>query len=125
MQQRLPLRKIPDGRTDTARRLRRDSTDAERKLWALLRGRRLIGCKFRRQYPIGSYVADFACFAHRLVVELDGGQHATQEKRDAARTRAIERRGFRVIRFWNNDVLRNPEGVLTMVLEALEASARK
>ncbi|MCC7049503.1 MAG: endonuclease domain-containing protein [Alphaproteobacteria bacterium] len=116
----LAVKKRPNPNTSRARVLRRDSTDAERAMWRLLRSRRLVGHKFRRQLPIGPYIADFACFEGKLVVELDGGQHGIAIARDAARTRAIERHGFRVVRFWNNDVLANPEGVLTMILQALE-----
>lgn len=116
----MTLRKRPHPNVPRARVLRRDSTDAERAMWRLSRSRHLAGHKFRRQLPIGPYIADFACFARRLVVELDGGRHGIAIARDAARTRAIERHGFRVVRFWNNDVLANPEGVLMMIVEALE-----
>ena len=117
----MTLIKRPNRRIPRARQLRQASTDAERKMWSLLRGRRLPAFKFRRQYPIGRYIADFACLSRRLAVELDGSQHALNVESDAIRTRAIEASGFKVIRFWNNDVLANPEGVLTMVLEALES----
>lgn len=115
----MAVKKRPNPSTNRARALRRDSTDAERAMWRLLRSRQLAGHKFRRQLPIGPYIADFACFARKLVVELDGGQHGIAVARDAARTRVIERHGYRVARFWNNDVLENPEGVLTMILAAL------
>jgi very-short-patch-repair endonuclease len=98
--------------------MHRIATDAERKLWLMLRDRRLDGIKFRRQVPFGSYILDFVCFERRLVIEVDGGQHAdlmTDRLRDA-RLRA---EGFRVVRYWNNDVLKNPEGVLTDLLERL------
>ena len=91
----------------TARRLRRDQTDAERKLWFRLRDRRLDGLKFRRQVPIDCYVVDFCCESARLIVELDGGQHAERSAEDAARTAALEARGYLVLRFWNNEVLQN------------------
>ena len=119
----MTLKKHPHPNVPRARILRRDSTDAERAMWRLLRSRQLAGFKFRRQLPIGPYVADFACFARRLVVEIDGGQHGIAVARDAVRTRVIERHGFRVVRFWNNDMLANPKGVLTMILQALEAEA--
>jgi len=112
-------KKRPNKLVPRARQLRRDSTDIERKMWTLLRGRQLDDYKFRRRFPIGRYVADFACFAERLVIEVDGGLHADNPE-DAKRTRFIEAQGFRVIRFWNTDVLANPEGVLTTILEALE-----
>jgi len=116
----MTITKRPVANTARARALRRDSTEAERKLWSLLRSRRLSAYKFRRQFPIGPYIADFACFARRLVIELDGGQHASAQSYDEARTRYLESQGWRVLRFWNNDALANPEGVLTMTLEALQ-----
>jgi very-short-patch-repair endonuclease len=76
--------------------------------------------RFRRQHPIGSYVVDFACLGRKLAIELDGGQHAQQEKEYAARTREIARRGYRVIRFWNNDVMHNLAGVLDVIRRELE-----
>jgi very-short-patch-repair endonuclease len=106
---------------ERARRLRREGTDVERAMWAILRDRRLAGSKFRRQHPIGPFVADFACLDARLVVELDGGQHAEHPAADAARTGFLESRGLRVLRFWNNEVLTNREGVLTVILEAVAA----
>ncbi|HYB57668.1 MAG TPA: endonuclease domain-containing protein, partial [Alphaproteobacteria bacterium] len=89
-----------------ARQLRIDMTDAERRLWSALRGRRLEGYKFRRQHPLGPFIVDFACLEHRLVVEADGG-HADSDD-DRRRTAWLERRGWRVVRFWNNDILANP-----------------
>jgi very-short-patch-repair endonuclease len=106
-------------RTERARRLRRDSADAERKLWSILRGRKLDGFKFRRQVPIDRYFADFACVAAKLVVELDGGQHAERIERDLDRTRTLEACGWRVIRFWNHAVLAEREGVAATILAAL------
>jgi len=102
-----------------ARRLRVDATDAERKLWYLLRRRELAGWKFRRQRPVDRYIADFACVEAKLIVELDGGQHAGNAA-DELRTRRLEALGWQVMRFWNPDVLTNPEGVLTMILDALQ-----
>ena len=93
-------------------------TDAERRLWAALRGRRLQGYKFRRQRPVGPFIVDFACIEHRLVVEADGGQHADNQY-DADRTAWLEKRGWRVLRFWNNEILANPEGVQEAVLQVL------
>ena len=106
----------PRSLTKVARKLRSQMTDAERKLWFALRGRRFEAFKFRRQVPIGPYVADLICFEARLVVEVDGGQHAGSG-RDATRDRWLAENGFRVTRFWNNEVLSNLEGVL-MVLTA-------
>jgi adenine-specific DNA-methyltransferase len=95
-----------------ARDLRKHLTEAERRLWWILRQRQLAGHRFRRQAPIGPYVVDFFCPSARLIVELDGGQHAAEADYDANRTRWLEQRGYRVLRFWNNDVLANPEGVV-------------
>ena len=102
-----------------ARRLRRDSTDAELRLWLLLRDRRLAGYRFRRQHPIGDFIVDFACTKHRLIVEADGGQHS-DNKADERRTKALEGEGWRVIRFWNNDVVANTQGVVETILRALQ-----
>jgi very-short-patch-repair endonuclease len=100
---------------DAARTLRRNSTDVERLMWRLLRDRRFAGVKFRRQVPIGPYVADFASIEQRLAVEADGGQHggALDERRDAF----LAKQGWRVVRFWNSDVLQNRNGVLEHLLQ--------
>jgi very-short-patch-repair endonuclease len=103
------------------RTMRRASTDAEQNLWYLLRDRRLDGIKFRRQVPFKSYILDFVCFERKLVVEIDGGQH-TDSKADQARDDLLRADGFHVARYWNNDVLRNAEGVLTDLLERLASS---
>ena len=102
-----------------ARQLRVEATDAEARLWVHLRNRSLGGFKFRRQFPVGPYVADFVCIERKLIVELDGGQHADNPA-DERRTRFLELRGYRVIRFWNPDVLSNTDGVLEMILLELE-----
>jgi very-short-patch-repair endonuclease len=101
-----------------ARYLRSRMTDAERKLWFLLRDRRFAQVKFRRQVPIGPFIADFLCFESRLVIEVDGGQHA-ESLRDIKRDRWFAANGFRVLRFWNNEVLSNPHGVFAMIGKAL------
>ena len=101
-----------------AARLRREMTDAELALWFELRNRRLAGFKFKSQWSLGAFVADFCCLSRRLVVEVDGGQH--EEARDAGLTAWLAAHGFRVIRFWNNDVLTNMDGVLQVILAALE-----
>ena len=103
-----------------ARRLRRSSTDAERRLWNRIRSRALGGHKFVRQEPIGRYIVDFVCRERRLIIELDGGQHAT-DKRDAVRDQWLTGHRYRVLRFWNNDVMRNMEGVPEAIAIALEA----
>jgi very-short-patch-repair endonuclease len=98
-----------------ARELRRNSTDAERRLWYHLRGHRLQGLRFRRQHPIGGYFADFACLELGLVVELDGGQHDLRREHDVVRSAVMAAHGFEVLRFWNNDVLSNTTGVLVTI----------
>jgi len=103
---------------DFARGLRKRQTDAERRLWARLRDRRLLGAKFARQVPIGPYVVDFCCREAKLIIELDGGQHATQGH-DADRTVFLECLGYRVLRFWDNDALANPDGVLQRIAQQL------
>ena len=102
-----------------ARQLRRDQTDAEQALWARLRDRQLFGAKFRRQHPIGPFVADFCCPQRKLIVELDGGQHAARVAADQKRARFLQEQGYRVLRFWNHDVLGNTEAVLERIVEAL------
>ncbi len=102
-----------------ARRLRQTPTEAEIRLWSRLRRKQLDGFRFRRQQPIGPYVVDFFCPEAALIVEVDGGQHAWSETEDSARTRWLEARGYRVVRFWNNDVLGNTDGVLLSIRDAL------
>ena len=109
--------------TPVARKLRREPTDAEQRLWSRLRGAQL-GMRFTRQFPIGNAVADFACRSLKLVVECDGGQHA-DSRADEARTRMIEAHGYRVIRFWNNDVLANTDGVMLRIGEELALAANR
>ncbi len=99
--------------------MRRKFTEPEVRLWLQLRAKRLDGAKFRRQRVIGRYIADFACRSPMLVIEVDGGTHVGREAYDAARTRFLENRGYRVIRFTNDDVMSNLEGVLTAIAEAL------
>ena len=95
--------------TELARALRKNPTEAERTLWRHLRLRQLDEHKFRRQQPVGSYIVDFICIEKRLVVELDGGQHSEQVASDAERTALLEGEGFRVLRFWNHEVLKDIE----------------
>ena len=107
------------GKTLTrAQRLRREMTDAERKLWSALRNRQLDGAKFRRQQPIGPFIADFVCQEQRLIIEADGGQHADGVT-DDRRTAFLESKGYRVLRFWNNDILSNLDGVAQVIAVAL------
>ena len=103
--------------TPVARKLRRHQTDAEMRLWYYLRGRRFEGAKFVRQCPIGRSVADFGCRSLRIGIELDGGQHSAGI--DVARTQVIEAFGYRLIRFWNNDVLENTSGVLEIIRQEI------
>jgi very-short-patch-repair endonuclease len=105
------------------RRLRNAPTDAEHRLWQRLRGRQIEDCKFRRQHPYGDFILDFACLERRVVVELDGSQHFNADKRDATRTLALESEGFAVLRFWNNEVFENIEGVLEAIRQCLEQRA--
>ena len=105
---------------DNSRKLRKNMTDAEKQLWKILRAKQLEGFKFRRQTPIDTYITDFVCLEQRLVIELDGGQHANTAMYDAKRTRYLESQGFRILRFWNNDVLQNPEGVVKTILRQLQ-----
>jgi very-short-patch-repair endonuclease len=104
--------------TATACCLRANQTEVEKRLWSRLRDRGLLGLKFRRQVPLGDFVVDFVCADHPLVVEIDGGQHASSEAADDRGTAWLESRGWRVIRFWNNDVGANVEGVLQVIVGA-------
>jgi very-short-patch-repair endonuclease len=110
-----------DDMTRRARELRRSMTEAEHRLWKALRAQSL-GAKFRRQVPIGSYVADFACLPKKLIVEVDGGQHLDNSL-DAVRDAWLRSRGFRVLRFWDHEVFRNLEGVLETIAGALVGPA--
>ena len=102
-----------------AKALRKDMTDAERRLWYHLRGHRFEGAKFKRQKPIGSFIVDFVCMESRLVIELDGGQHADNTGYDQRRDAWLTANGYRVLRFWNNEVMQNLPGVLERIREAL------
>ena len=112
----MPLRQ----RTRVARRLRADATDVERQLWRALR-EAALPFRVRRQHPVGRFVVDFAIPARKLAIELDGGQHATDAERDARRTEALAGYGYRVVRFWNNEVIENLDGVLQAIVEAAAA----
>ena len=108
---------------DRAKQLRRGQTESERLVWQHLRRRQLGGCKFRRQQPFGPYIADLVCFEKRLVVEVDGGQHGNNAAYDLARTDWLKIQGFRVLRFWNTEVLQQIEGVKQAILLALEGDS--
>lgn len=105
-----------------ARELRNNPTDAERALWRQLRFWQLDGYKFRRQQPLGRYIVDFVCLEKRLVVEVDGGQHAQQASIDAERDTWLRDQGFVVLRFWNHDVLKNIDGVKQLVYKTLQST---
>ncbi len=107
------------GLRDRGRRLRREQTDAERKLWWRLRSRQVGGAKFRRQHLIGGYIVDFCCPERRVVVEVDGSQHATAAEAHRRRTAFLARHGYRVLRFWDHEVLSNTDSVLEQITEAL------
>ena len=109
--------------TPVAQKLRRESTDAAVRLWSRLRAKQL-GVQFTREFQIGNAIADFACRRAKLVIEVDGGQHADSAT-DEARTRMIEGYGYRVIRFWNNDVLSNTDGVVVRITEALALATNR
>jgi very-short-patch-repair endonuclease len=119
-------RSIDSFRRATARRLRLNQTDAEAQLWRRLRNWPIQGTHFRRQVPIGPYIVDFACMAAHLVIEMDGSQHGVGENviRDEARTCWLEAAGYRVIRFWNNDLVNNMDGVLESIYEAVHGSTK-
>ncbi len=104
-----------------AKSLRSNMTDAERRLWYFLRAHRFKGTKFKRQAMIGKFIVDFVCFEKHLIIEVDGSQHADNEA-DRLRTRWLEEEGFRVLRFWNNEVLKNTGGVLDSIMVAIEST---
>jgi len=112
----MPKYRVSKMKRQQALRLRRDSTDTEFLLWQLLRSRNLAGFKFRRQVPLGPWIVDFVAFEQRLIVEADGGQHSDCAK-DSERDADLQARGFHVLRFWNNEILQNEEGVLQRILE--------
>jgi len=102
-----------------AKQLRKNFTDTEKLLWRHLRVKQVEGCKFRRQEPIGSYVVDFVCHEKRIVIEVDGGQHSIERERDNERDKWLKGQGYKVLRFWNNEVLANIEGVLGVIQHCL------
>ncbi|MEX2201379.1 MAG: DUF559 domain-containing protein [Dongiaceae bacterium] len=110
---------MPTQREDRIRQMRANPTDAEQRLWYRLRRKQIGGARFRRQFPIGRYIVDFVCLPARLIVEVDGGQHDEQAVTDDVRTAWLETQGFDVIRFWNNDVLGNADGVVERIVEAV------
>lgn len=118
-----PRRTTPKGYKN-ARELRKELTPAERKLWAYLRGDKL-GVNFRRQHAIGNYITDFCSPKAKLIIELDGSQHLEQQEYDKERTQYLESQGYKVIRFWNNEVMNNIDGVILAILHAMEDEISK
>ncbi len=114
---------VRTARTPMAKRLRRQPTQAETLLWQRLRNRQLDGRKFKRQFPIDRFVVDFCCTEARIIVELDGGQHGQQAEKDSARTEILSAMGYLVVRFWNNDVLSNIDGVLETIARTISPHA--
>src|SRR5574341_963044 len=114
----MPAKRSNPQTMHTAGNLRKEPTPAERKLWAYLRGGKLNGVKFRRQHAIGNYVPDFCSIKHQLIIELDGGQHIEQEEYDKERTAFFQSKGYRVLRFWDNDVMNNMDAVLKVIWSA-------
>lgn len=112
----------PEMPSKNARYLRKNQTEAEKRLWWSLRRKQLRGARFRRQAPIGPYIVDFFCPEAKLIIELDGGQHADAVAADTRRTAWLEARSYRVVRFWNNDVMENIDGVLEVIATHLDAT---
>lgn len=108
-------RDLPVNLTQVAKELRKNSTEAENLLWRHLKAKRLEGLKFRRQEQIGRFIADFVCYERGIIVEADGGQHAVETEKDEERTQWLNSQGFTVLRFWNNEILTNIEGVLEVI----------
>jgi very-short-patch-repair endonuclease len=114
------MKKYPsDGAHERAKALRREKTEAEKKIWQRLRSQQTEGYRFRRQVPFGRIIADFVCYQARLIVEIDCGQHDLSSEREVLRTRFLESQGYHVLRFWNNQVQENPDGVHTVIAREL------
>ena len=111
------VKRTPTILRERARSLRRRQTSVEEKLWSRLRARQLHNAKFRRQHPIGRYIVDFCCVEARLIVELDGGQHASQTQADKKRTDWLASRGFRVLRFWDNEIIESVDAVVERIAD--------
>ena len=116
----MPPRRTTPKSYDFARKLRKEPTPAERKLWAYLRRDQLDGVNFRRQHAIGNYIVDFCSPKHKLIIELDGSQHLEQEEYDLERTKYLKEQGYQVIRFWNHQVLNDMEGVIQAITFSLD-----
>ena len=115
----MPAKRTTPKGYERARQLRKNLTPAEAKLWAYLRGKRLR-VSFRRQHAVGPYIADFCCIKKKLIIEVDGSQHLAQSEYDAARTKYLESQRYKVIRFWNNQVMNDIEGVILAISFALD-----
>ena len=113
---------MPNQLRENAKALRNNQSEAENRLWYQLRAHRFMGLKFKRQKPVGRYIVDFVCLDHRLVIELDGGQHAEQVPYDRQRDEWLRGQGYTVLRFWNNEVMQNLGGVLEQIKSALSPS---
>ncbi len=116
------MKRISPGKTHNSRELRKNMTHVERLIWHKIRARQLQGVRFRRQYPIGRYIVDFICLEQHLIIELDGGQHAEQQNYDTDRDIWLTRQGFKVLRFWNNEVLENMDGIVQIISKYLPPS---
>ena len=121
----MPSKRTSPRGYELAKNLRKEPTPAERKLWAYLRGDKLNGVYFRRQYAIGDFVTDFCAIKEKLVIELDGGQHLEQEDYDKERTKYLESQGYKVIRFWNSEVMNDMDGVIQAIIIALEPESQR
>lgn len=108
--------------TTVARKLRNNMTEAEKYIWYMLRSKNLNGQKFRRQQPIGTYIVDFVCLEKKLIIEIDGGQHDSDRQEDKARDEWLTREGYKVLRFWNNEVMENRVAILEKINECLSPS---
>lgn len=120
----MPARRATPKGYENARKLRKELTPAERKLWAYLRGDKLEGINFRRQHAIGNYIVDFCSPKAKLIIELDGSQHLEQQEYDKERTQFLESQGYKVIRFWNNQVMNEMDGVILAIIHALEENQK-
>ena len=116
------MRRISTNQKTHSRQLRKNMTDVERLLWLKIRSRQLLGYRFRRQHPIKNYIVDFVCLDSKLIIELDGGQHIDQHDYDERRDKVLNQEGFEVLRFWNNEIIENLDGVLEVVCEHLPPS---
>jgi len=117
----MPAKRSDPKTMHRAGELRREPTPAEQKLWSYLRGNKLNGASFRRQHAIGNYIVDFCSIKAKLIIELDGSQHLEQEEFDFERTKYLESQGYKVIRFWNNDVMNDIQGVIRVIDDTLRS----